>query len=277
MSLKLGHIDYLNCVPLFHYLTQSGFSGEIVKGVPSELNHLLSRGELDVSPSSSFEYGLNFKDYLLFPDHSISAFDGVKSVLLFSPCPIDELHGQCIYLTGESATSVHLLKVLLREYYQWSEVESCVPDAPVEDLLADGKPVLLIGDRALKARASKEAKGCHCYDLAQLWSQKTGLPFVFALWIVRRQALNTKSGQLKELYVQLNRSRQRAFDDLPALARAIDHAQWLTEGQLVDYWRSMSYRFGELHHQGLSLFFQLCVKYGYLPKQPLIEFAPVSD
>ena len=95
-QLRLGFIPYLNCVPCFHYLKENGFHGELVGGVPAELNLLLQQGQLDVSPSSSFEYARNWQDYLLLPGHSISSIGRVKSVLFFSPVEISELSGEKI-------------------------------------------------------------------------------------------------------------------------------------------------------------------------------------
>ena len=73
MTLTVGHIAYANCVPFFHYLRASGFDGRIVAGVPSELNRMLAAGAIDLAPSSSFEYGRNWRNYLLLPGHSISS------------------------------------------------------------------------------------------------------------------------------------------------------------------------------------------------------------
>ncbi|OEU72077.1 MAG: hypothetical protein BA874_04455 [Desulfuromonadales bacterium C00003068] len=275
MPLKLGRIDYLNCVPFFHHLPQCGFDGNTIAGVPAELNEMLAQGSIDVSPSSSFEYGCRFRDYVLLPHHSISALHSVKSVLLFSPVPIEELEGHCIYLTGESATSVNLLRVMLREYYGWSNVKCLVPEQPIEDLLQEKKPVLMIGDRALKA-ATHYAGQWYQYDLAQLWYQFTQLPFVFALWIVRRESLATLTDELLQLQQQLEASRKMAFADLNSLAKSVQGKEWITTEQLVEYWQSMSYSLDDQHVKGLTLFFQLCVKYEYLAEMPEISFVDMN-
>ncbi len=272
MQLKLGHIDYLNCEPLFYNLLRCGFTGTIVQGVPAELNKLLSSGQIDVSPSSSFEYGSRYSEYSLLSGHSISAYHQVQSVALFTHTPIEDLEGQIIYLTGESATSVNLLRVLLREYYGWQHVVCQVPDEPVEQLLAEGKPVLLIGDRALKLFCTKEKYTWLQYDLAQLWQQQTHLPFVFALWIVRREIIEQKRDLLLLLQRQLTQSREMAFSDLYALAQTAPAKAWIDDEQLVDYWRSMSYLLTSEHLCGLELFFELCVKYQYLPEMPILNF-----
>jgi len=269
MTLTVGHITYTNCVPFFHYLAEAGFSGRIVEGVPAELNRLLAAGAIDVSPSSSFEYGCRWQDYLLLPGHSISSCGPVRSVLLFAARPIEELEGAEIALTGESATSVNLLRILLGEFYGFRNVTFRVPDRPVETLIAEGVPALLIGDRAL--RAALGASG-HVYDLGELWYRFTGLPFVFALWILRREAAQDKPKEVAALLRHLTSARARAFASLEAVAATTPERLWMGEGELIDYWRCMSYELDEHHLAGLRHFFSLAVKHGLLPEMPRINF-----
>ncbi len=273
MSLTVGHISYLNCAPFFHYLREEGFSGPIQPGVPAELNRRLAAGEIDVSPSSSFEYGCHWRRYLLLPGLSISSLGPVQSVLLFTERPLEELRGEEIALTGESATSVNLLKVLLREYYGFSQVPCRVPEGPVEETLSAGGPALLIGDRAL--RAARSAKpSMQIYDLGEIWYRQTGLPFVFALWILRREAAEMKSREVLDLTAKLGRSRTRALGALETLAAEFPERQWLGEQGLLDYWRCMSYDLTEAHLEGLRLFFHLCVRHGLLAEEPELHFFP---
>jgi chorismate dehydratase len=271
MTLTIGHISYINCAPFFHYLQQSGFDGRIVGGVPSELNRRLACGDLDLSPSSSFEYALNWRKYLLLPGQSISARGPVRSVLLFSRRPLEELEGEPIALTGESATSVNLLQILLREFYGHGAVNCRVPAVPVEEVIAEGGAALLIGDRALRAAASADST-LRVYDLGELWHRHTGLPFVFALWILRRDAAGRDPRGVRSLLNQLGASRKRALADLGALAATTPERSWMGEGELIDYWRAMSYDLDASHIEGLRLFFALAVKYGLLAEIPEIHF-----
>ena len=57
--------------------------------------------------------------------------------------------------------------------------------------------LLLIGDTALRERMNSQ--GLFVYDLGELWRELTGLPFVFALWIVTRQAAEKKAGEVRNL------------------------------------------------------------------------------
>ncbi|MDT8420954.1 MAG: menaquinone biosynthesis protein [Desulfuromonadales bacterium] len=267
----VGHIPYLNCVPFFHYLSEYGFSGTLISGVPSALNRMLQRSELDVSPSSSFEYARNWRDYLLLPGHSISSAGPVESVLLFSPLPLSDLAEETISITGDSATSINLLRILLREFVGLDQVIDEVPDSPVETLIKKGKPALLIGDRALQM-ACNRPHSMHRFDLGQLWYEYTGLPFVFALWIARRDSVRAYGEELSTLCRQLDLSRSRFLAEVDSLAEILCPESCLTEQGKAAYWRNIDYGLDEKHLAGLRLFFDLCLKYHLLDDPAQIEF-----
>ncbi|MEA3363331.1 MAG: menaquinone biosynthesis protein [Thermodesulfobacteriota bacterium] len=270
-ELTLGYIPYLNCVPFFHQLKKNGFKGKLVTGVPSELNRMLQRRELDVSPSSSFEYARNWQNYLLLPNHSISSIGKVKSVLLFSPVDLSELSGRQIAITGESATSINLLRIIFREFYAMHDVTDVVPDLPIEAVIAQNKPALLIGDRALRL-AHQLPSGMRMFDLGEIWHQKTGLPFVFALWMINRNALNEFSEQLALLGDQLLASREYLIGKPYPEATKIADNIGLDAVTIVDYWNTIDYSLGKDHLQGVKLFFQLCRKYNLLEEEPELNF-----
>jgi len=273
MTLRIGRIAYLNVAPYFHYLQQEGFAGEIVSGVPSELNTMLADGTIDACPSSSYEYGLHADDYYLLPDNSISSVGPVHSVLLFTPGPLTLLPGTEIAITGESATSINLLKILLKEFCGVNDVSFLVPTGEVEEVIKQGQSALLIGDRALAA-----SKNCppdlQITDLGALWYHFTGLPFVFALWILRRETVAKFPDELRELSVQLQRSRQKAFENLSGMAKQLSEKTIFSAEQLEGYWRGMSYYLDDSHIEGLRLYFTLCHKHGLLEKIPDFHFFP---
>lgn len=271
--LTLGYISYLNCVPFFGKLKEQGFNGKLVPGVPSALNRMLQLGEIDASPSSSFEYARNWRDYLLLPGHSISSVGSIASVLLFSPLSPDQLSGVEIALTGESATSINLLEILLRDYYGLPDVVTTVPGDPVEELVSMGKPALLIGDRALKLSAAVPP-GVGVYDLGKLWHQHTGLPFVFALWMVRKAVAAEHAEALGRLGEQLLQSRQSVMQHPQRFAEAAARQTSMTPEQIVSYWNTISYVLDNHHLAGLTLFFERCCKHGLLQDDPPLNFLP---
>lgn len=273
MTLTVGRINYVNAIPFFHHLEQSGFAGRVIDGVPAELNARLASGGVDLSPSSSFEYARNWRDYLVLPGLSISSLGPVRSVLLFSRLSLEEIGAGKIALTAESATSVNLLQILLKEFCGVNDPDCSVPEVPVEDVIDAGDSALLIGDRALRAAGTVQ-KGVQIYDLGELWYRFTGLPFVFALWIVRRCAYDEQLQAVRGLRSQLEQSLARAFADLPGMAAAVAPGAPLATDELVSYWRdSMSYELTAEHLAGLRLFYTLCCKHGLLAETPELRFA----
>lgn len=271
MSLTVGQITYANCAPFFYFLEESGFHGEIVQGVPAELNRLLAAGQLDVCPSSSIEYARNTSDYLLLPDHSISSVGAVQSVLLFTDIPMAALGGVPISITGESATSVALLQVLLREFFQVPDPEFVKGDMTIAGEQEHDLPMLLIGDRALKGRKYLAEKSM-VIDLGELWYHYTGLPFVFALWIVNRNAADNKSTELRDFANQLMRSRMKASESYVEMAAGVEERAWMGEQALVEYWQRVSYDLDPLHLEGLRCFYLLLEKNGLIQAVPELEF-----
>lgn len=182
--MRLGCIDYLNCYPFYYrMLERSPLPGvELFPRLPSELNRLMAAGQLDLSPVSAGAWpGLAARAALL-PDFCISAAGAVRSVLLISRRPLEELGGRRLALTSASATSVVLLKILLEKFY--SVAPDYAPAGPRPSL--DGcEAALLIGDHALTAKA---AAAPYSYDLGELWLRKTGRPVVFAVFAAGRAA-----------------------------------------------------------------------------------------
>lgn len=270
MNLRVGHINYANCVPFFHHLNHVGFCGDIFEGVPSELNALLAEGIIDLSPSSTFEYGRNWRRYALLPDLSISARGAVQSVLLFASKPLASLADIPVALTGESATSINLLRLLCLEFYGFQLCERPFDKRSVEEIVAAGGCGLLIGDRALKA--SMHSSASYVYDLGELWWQHTGLPFVFAMWMIHHDAIQHKSKALSAFYLQLQQSLARALSDLDELASHRPESIWMGQGRLAAYWRAMSFGFDNQHRQGLETFFRLAEKHQLLKEKPQLKF-----
>ena len=152
--LRMGRISYLNVLPVYHPL-EAGIlphDFELVSGPPALLNEMMSRGELHVSSCSCFEYARRPERYYLVGDLSIGSRGPVMSVLLLSRLPVEELGGHEILISGESHTSVALLRLLMRDRYKLDVRFSTGPVTPA--LRSDNPPTafLAIGDEALRLR-----------------------------------------------------------------------------------------------------------------------------
>jgi chorismate dehydratase len=268
--LRIGQIDYANCTPIFTTL-QKYFDCShyrFIRGVPAVLNDLLSRGEIDVCPSSSIAYAFSPEKYCLLPELSISSIGPVKSVLLFSRLPIEALNHQTIGLTAESATSVNLLRIILAKQYGFVNDFQRF-DLPVDKALESFGALLLIGDSALKGAAGNI--GFHVYDLGELWYAFTGRPFVFALWIATRQAAEQKHSLISKLSVDLIEAKRRAYESYEEIASGCRELTWMSSPVLVDYWRTISYDLTPDHLDGVKIFYRYATELGIIAREPQIR------
>jgi chorismate dehydratase len=270
--LRIGRITYANCTPIFHELQKQAPDEEyrFIGGVPSRLNAMLAAGEIDVCPSSSIEYAIHPERYLILPELSISSIGAVGSVLLFSRIPIEDLDGQTILLSSESATSVNLLRILIKKRFGCS-CGFTVSEQPLDIALQEASAMLLIGDTAL--RASLLDADLLVYDLGELWHEWTGLPFVFALWFCYRPLAKERPAEVTLLARHLIASKESACADLESIAQSSSEAGWMGRDRLVAYWRdNISYDLDSSHLDGLMLFYRYCVELGLLPAEPALHF-----
>ncbi len=265
--LRIGEISYLNCTPLFETLRgnfqDSGYS--FVSGHPSDLNAKLRSGGIDICPSSSIEYARNPELYLILPELSISSIGPVWSVLLFSKLPIESLNGASIALTSESETSVALLKILLSQRYGFTNNYYRAEGSGV-NLLFGKDALLLIGDKALKS-AVANSEG-HVYDLGELWYEFTGLPFVFALWLLREDALRRSPEAVKLIHERVVASKLKAVESFAEIATTLKQNEWTNSGFLINYWKIISYDLTDSHAEGLKLFYSYAAKTGLIEREP---------
>jgi chorismate dehydratase len=270
--LRIGRIAYANCTPIFTALLDNGRceNYQFVSGVPAQLNAKLAAGTIDVCPSSSFEYARHSDLYYILPQLSISSTSAVASVLLFSRIPLDDLDGCTILLSSESATSVNLLRILLAKRFGFT-CSFKVYAGGLDEALHEYPALLLIGDTAL--RESVRRSDLYIYDLGQLWSEWTGLPFVFALWLCRRAAAAESCTAMSRLAEELVLAKERARHTFQVIAERSDDLQWMGVERLTAYWQeNISYDLGSSHLEGLKLFFRYCVELGLLPSTPALDF-----
>jgi len=260
--IRLGHIDYSNCVPLHAPFLEGEAGGvEIVRGVPSELNAALAAGEIDVAPCSSIEYARHADRYRILPGLAIASDGPVRSILLESAVDVRDLGGAEVRVAAASATSVVLLRA-------WLELRHGVaPKLVPFDQAAEPDPVgagaaaaLWIGDAALKRQASP---GRRLYDLGEAWSDWVGLPFVYAVWQVRGGTVDEAG--LAALHRRLLEQRDRLTTTWPALATRWAPRLGTDAVRLVAYWRDLRFGLDEVTQRGLLRFFALAAELGEAP------------
>ena len=269
--LKIGQISYLNCIPIFSALKELYPDGdyEYVQGVPSNLNQQLRDGAIGISPSSSIEYALHPDLYCFIPDISISAVGEVKSVMLFSNQPIAALDGAEIGLTSDSATSVILLKIILNKYLKFQNTFT-VTNKSVAEGLKEFSALLLIGDHAL-SESLADHSGCFVYDMGSLWHQYTGLPFVFALWLVREDIYRKSGDEVAAFKGRLLAAKYKSLESFDKIAEICKVNTGLSRNVLMNYWRTISYDLTSEHIAGLRLFFKSAYECSLIDAEPPLK------
>jgi len=187
--LRVGGIDYLNSRPLLEGLPETlGNDAEIVNCVPSELARRLRAGDLDIALVPVVEYFTGPPEYRIVPRLSIASYGAVESIRLFYQVPL--LAAERVGLDTASLTSCALVRLLFCEKWAAGRPQpSYLPISREQGLsaLSGGPPaldaVLLIGDLALQASSSPPS--WQALDLGTEWTRRTGLPFVYALWVYR--------------------------------------------------------------------------------------------
>ena len=284
--MRIGRIPYINCYPVYGAIDRGivPLDGELVDGVPTVLNRMMRVGELDVSVISAVEYATDASRYLLLPDLAITSDGPVRSVMMFSKLPAQELAGRKVLVSRSSMTSVALLELLFD--HVWRVKPQFVPaNAEVADVNAFGREDhdarLVIGDAALLLNTRLNGDGDplpagadyrYAYDLGEEWKRWTGLPFVFAVWVAQRTA---DVQAALAVHGRLITSRNWGLEHRDVLARQASQATGVRESICLEYLSGLDYRLSYSHLAGLTEFFRRLVTAGRVPDGSL-AFLPAA-
>lgn len=240
---RVGSVPYLNGVPLTR-----GLEEQIRFMAPSQLAELLQRNELDAALVSVTEALFNDR-YDILDGIAVASLGEVQSVFLAHRRPLEELTE--VFCDPASLTSVSLLRVLLAERGLRPEFKP-LPDCQNP---AERDAFLLIGDPALDFLLAPHAH--EIWDLGAAWYELTRLPFVYAVWALRRGLPN------ESLRRQLREARDFGLETLDYI---IGSRTEYTYEFRKDYlgWH-IHYHLGTDEKRGLAKFIELLRKHGAGP------------
>jgi chorismate dehydratase len=272
---RVGHIQFLNCLPLYWGLAHTGalLDVELTKDTPDRLNDALVAGELDIGPISLVEYLRHADDLLVLPDLAVGSDGPVLSVVLVSSLPLEQIRS--VALGSTSRTSVLLAKLLLERHYGLSPTYSVMPP-DLGAMLREADAAVVIGDVALRATLfDAERLGLTVLDLGGAWRDLTGLPMVFALWAARRDYAASHPDEVKRVAAAFRGSLDLALSRVDEVAK--DAARWeaFDAQQLARYFTTLDFRLGPRQQDGLREFARRAAEDGATPPFSDIEFAPV--
>lgn len=240
---RVGSVSYLNAVPLTR-----GIEEEVLFAVPSKLAELLRRDELDAALVSLAEVLLTDR-YDILDEIAIASLGEVQSILLAHRGPIED--AKVIYCDSASITSVNLLRVLLAERGLKPEFK------PLAGYAAATLPdyALLIGDPALDFLLGPHTH--QTWDLGAAWFELTQLPFVYAVWALRR---GLESGTLRR---QLREARDFGLDTLDTIIRNRTEYDYAFRKDYLGW--HIHYHLGADEKRGIKKFIELLRKHGIGP------------
>ena len=270
---RLGAIGFTNTVPIYAGLP-SHPRLSCHYHPPATLNQWMLDGRLDISPVSSAFYLRHQGEFDLLDGLSVSSYGSVSSVLFLSETPLAQLATLTspIPVPDDSETSVALLAYLL-------EAETGVncqprfltyPASDYQKMLSTYGCALVIGDRALQVSQSiPKHMPNHVIDLSQAWVNKTGLPFVFAVWVTPKKLDLRVKQAVMTVHKLLLQHRDLFFDSSPLTVAAT--AAWrlelierasLDSGLSVDvlthyFTHALNYHLDTAHQESLTRFGQI--------------------
>lgn len=269
---RVGHINFLNCLPLTYSLQQDGYAKgmQVIPGVPAVLNHAIVNHRLDVSPVSSIVYARLHEELVVLPDVCIRADGEVQSIILVSRKPIGDLRDDKVVLTAKSATSHCLLKIILGRaygarpnyYIRHVGVKNPVPE--------DAAAALLIGDDALYVHHHPE-QGLYYYDLGKEWEAFTGKCMVYAVWVADRKFAAGYPELLQLVYDRILRGFQNGCQKKSQAIRSVLADRPFTFEELSAYLDVIRWDFDAQALDALTTFYRLAHEMNLIDHMPDIR------
>ena len=208
--LRVSAVEYLNARPLVHGLEKRDDLFDLRYDVPASCASQLHDRSVDLGLIPSVEY-LHSPDYRIVPNLAVASEGNVASVALFTTRPVTSLRS--VAVDSHSRTSSMLLRILCAESWEIEpKFVKLRPDLPV--MLKRCDAALVIGDAALFLEY--EGQGLEKVDLGDEWTALTSLPFVWALWVGRGDAV--KPEHVRALQ-EAQRSGMDALGDIAARHR----------------------------------------------------------
>jgi chorismate dehydratase len=273
---RVGHIQFLNCLPIYWGLVRSGalLDLELTKDTPDNLNRLLVDGALDIGPISLVEYLRHADELVLLPDIAVGSDGPVLSVDLVSQRPLAELDGRPVALGSTSRTSVLLAQLWLAEVHGVRPAYfSCPPDLTA--MMLEAEAAVVIGDVALRATYEGASRGLTVHDLGQAWKSWTGLPMVFAVWAARRDFATANPGLVKDVHAGFVASRDAALRHVEEVAEQACRWEVFDAATLAHYFRTLDFSLGPRQLDGLVEFSRRAAAVGAIDAPVTPVFADV--
>ncbi|MCK5100504.1 MAG: menaquinone biosynthesis protein, partial [Desulfobacteraceae bacterium] len=192
----------------------------------------------------------------------------VMSVMLMSKYPLEELDSKNVVLTEESATAASFIKMIfsmknLKPNLKTQSIKT------IEDVKDDADAALVIGDAALTQPWGSMFK--HKIDLGDLWYKMTKLPFVFAVWVVRRSFAKKEPQIVRNIIKLLNESRERGYANIEKIIESGAAKLNLEPSYIKNYYNHLYCNFDAEKIKALETFFKFLYEERIIKEKVKVE------
>ncbi|MBI1975972.1 MAG: menaquinone biosynthesis protein, partial [Candidatus Omnitrophica bacterium] len=238
---------------------QNDSSVQFYFGTPADLNKKMAQGGLDIALLSSIELTRHADRYGGLTDLGIGVRESAGSVLFFSQVPLEQLAKKTIAVTSASATGAALLRLLLRRCWGIEGV-NFQRRMNLNGIRDRFPAVLVIGDEALQAKQQWPSRWT-CYDLGGIWTEWTGLPFVFALWTYSREWGTARPVELRAVSQRLKEAVEYSRLHWSEMVTEAEK-RWSGIKEVGAYLRRFDYALESSYGDGLVTFYQWVKRMG---------------
>lgn len=278
--MRVAAINFLNPAPLMWDFEHLPLSSELARRYdvrytpPSICATQLLSGEADLGliPIAALN-----SELAIVPGCTIASLDRVRSILLLVKRPHTLETVRTVAADTASRSSVAYAEVLFRKFLD--RTPELVPrEADPIRMLRDVDAALLIGDPALLARENRVAierqvGSCLWIDLAAEWRERTGLPWVAAVWAIRREAPGRSGMTPSEIIHNLNESRDHGLAHIEDLVREWTPRIALAPDTIREYLtKNIHYVLDADCIRAIELFRRYAAEVGALPPLPDLDF-----
>ena len=260
---RIAASSYLNTAPLIWSFIHGSQREQVelfTDTAPARCGEMLQNGEVDAALVPVIEYQ-RIPDIAIIPDVCVGSRTAVNSVVLVTR-KNNLKKVESVALDESSRTSVTLVKIIFREFLgfepKWA---TSAPD--LKSMLAHADAALIIGDPAMQIPREE----FRVFDLATLWHEFTGFGFVFAMWMVGKDAVE------KVRSVDFAAARDEGLANLNDIERTYVEQIGLSRNEIRDYLtENIVFRVDEEMQQGLSRYFALARKHGLIESAKELVF-----
>ncbi len=271
-DMRIAASTYLNSAPLVHSFTAGMQRKRVIfigDTAPARCAQMLANGQCEIALIPVIEY-LRIPNLRIIPNVAVASKQRVGSVLLAARCNLASVTK--VALDASSRTSQTLVKILLARRYQNQPVYcERTPDVihGCANMFEGTDAALLIGDPTFELKSKAAGLGVHLHDLAEEWRGLTGLPFVFAVWAVREDALD----DYRRVRLDFEMAKREGVDRIAEIAAQYAATLQRPVPEMLQYLReNVNFDLDEENTAGLREYFRLAHDCGLVERNRALQF-----